>query len=417
VRFFVPQRREAFGGVRLEAEGVVYDGGKLGRVRRREHDGGRPVAGVRAVAPHRLEAHGGVRVRDVTDVVVDAPHGPERRLVRDAGAPDAFAQLLLREQPAQALEVARRAHVHRVGEGALGRLELVRAAGEEAREEVVGVMRGDEPAYRQPAAGRQHTGRQVAEVAAGDAEDDLFVAQPVQRPDVIEHLRQQAPHVDRVGRGEQEVRQVGILEGGLHQALAVVEGAVHGQRTHAGTPGDELLLLHGTDLPFGKQQNDLDAGLSREAVGHGAAGVAGGGDQDGERLGLFLHEVRHAPRHDARAEVLEREGGAVEQLQHVHARLSPRPVAGERHERNREVERVGRDRAQRPGRNFVVEPGRQHARSALRKRLGVPCRRERRNGFRHEQPAVGGQSFEQSLLEGSGRRAAAGADERGHGSV
>ena len=74
-------------------------------------------------------------------------------------------------------------------------------------------------------------------------------------------------------------------------------------------------------------------------MGDGAAGVAGGRGEDGQRL-IAGVERRHQPRHHPRADVLERERRSVKQLEREDARL-------DLDERNREVQRLDDDRFER----------------------------------------------------------------------
>ena len=61
---------------------------------------------------------------------------------------------------------------------------------------------------------------------------------------VVHHLRQQAPDVDAVGGGQlMRLRERRIEERFLHHALAIVERAAHGERSHIAAPARQLLRL------------------------------------------------------------------------------------------------------------------------------------------------------------------------------
>jgi hypothetical protein len=162
----------------------------------------------------------------------------------------------------------------------------------------------------------------------------------------------------------------------------------------------ELRLLRRADAAVGIQDDDPRVGDGMKRVCDGAAGVAGGRDQDGERLLLHV-ERRHQPRHHPRADVFEGEGRPVKELQRMNARL-------DFHERNRKVERgrddrlvhrgvdfAARERAQRPhagfGQRAVLQP-RQLTPGPWLDRLG------------HVEAAVGSEPFEECGLERNRRR-------------
>ena len=136
-------------------------------------------------------------------------------------------------QRAHALEIARRADVHRVGHRAHRRARLVHARSKVFRHDIVDIGRRDEPAHGQPDALGNQAGRQVAEVPARDRDDRTAVAtsaspaaRPVAQQEVVEHLRQQPSEIDRVGGRQPDVLpQLVVGERLLDEPLAVVERA------------------------------------------------------------------------------------------------------------------------------------------------------------------------------------------------
>ena len=67
-----------------------------------------------------------------------------------------------------------------------------------------------------------------------------------------------------------------------------------------------MLFLDLADAALWVEQDHVDAVDVVEALGHGAAGVAAGGDEDGD---LLVAEVGDGPGQEAGADVLEGEVG------------------------------------------------------------------------------------------------------------
>ena len=112
-------------------------------------------------------------------------------------------------------------------------------------------------------------------------------------------------------------REVG--EERLHDALRVVERP--GERDVEDVVVQDarhLQLLHGRDAPRGMEDEDADALAAAQAVDGGGAGVAGGGDDDVELAAALAEDVLEEVAEELQREVLERERGAVEELQQVH---------------------------------------------------------------------------------------------------
>ena len=118
-------------------------------------------------------------------------------------------------------------------------------------------------------------------------------------------------------------RSAGSSERLLHHALAVVERAATAKRPHVAAPAGELLrLASATPGPS-------DTGRRRRprpAVERGrdrAARVARSRDENRQLASLVAPSARHAGREEARAEILERGGRAVKQLEHATAAPAP----------------------------------------------------------------------------------------------
>ncbi len=186
----------------------------------------------------------------------------------------------------------------------------------------------------QAADGKAHplgipAGEDVAEIARGDGELDPGGAGGVHDPEsgekVIDDLAQHPGPVDGVdGAQGMGVLERQVVEQRLHQELAVVKAAFHGQvedivvehRSH-------LPLLQGADAAFGVHDENPDARLSADAGDGGGTGVAAGGGQDVQAAVPFLQDFLEQAAEKLQGDVLEGQRGAVEQLQHVHGAGRP----------------------------------------------------------------------------------------------
>ena len=112
----------------------------------------------------------------------------------------------------------------------------------------------------------------------------------------------------------------------LDQALAVVECAVDAQRDDIVAPAGELLLLPRAHQPLRVQDDDPHPGPPVKGRRHRAAGVARGRHQDRQRRSAPALQALQALGQEARAEVLERRGRPVKQLEREQpVRRTPRP--------------------------------------------------------------------------------------------
>src|SRR5436853_7337314 len=108
------------------------------------------------------------------------------------------------------------------------------------------------------------------------------------------------------------LRPLAIGKCSLHDALTIIEYATHGKGAHAVAPAGELLLLAGGNFSLGKKNDDFHVAAFSESGSDGPAGISGGG-----------HDNRSSSRHPpdacgekARADIFERCGWSVEELQH-----------------------------------------------------------------------------------------------------
>ena len=267
-------------------------------------------------------ATGTVRVQEVAGFLIALPDGGDDRSVAYDGAgnvlPDRFPLLVVQVQDTG--EIARIAHVHRIREGADAVGRRVGARLQVVEEYIVPVVRRDEAVNGKAHPLSHEGGADIAEVSAGHADDQAVGLTPAGElrvaVEVIEGLRQEAGDVDAVGRCQpQGAAQIRVQEGGLDQGLAVVETAVDLQRGNVLPQGRELRLLDRAHAAPGIQDENVRAGDAQEAVGDGAPGVTGRGDEDIDisLVGEMPEETGHEPSTD----ILEGERGPMEEFQGI----------------------------------------------------------------------------------------------------
>ena len=185
--------------------------------------------------------------------------------------------------------------------------------------------------------------------------------------------------------------EVGIHEGGLDETLAVVEDTIDFDGGDVLPQGGELTFLDGRHLTLGIEDIDVDALDAEEAVGNGGASVARGGYEDvhgpspgpfpdpspvregglgvlegglagcrsiliplpnrgGVRGGAGGAFILQQPRHEAGTDVLEGEGGAMEEFEGV-------DVVLDANDGGVEGEGVIDDATEVVGRNVLAEEG------------------------------------------------------------
>jgi hypothetical protein len=314
------------------------------------------------------------------------------------------------EGPAQALEVAGGAHVHRVGEGGDRFARAIVVAREELGQGGIGVAGQAHLAHRQADLAHPQRGQRVAQVAGRHDEVEraaVFVPPAYGGVGVVAHLRQQAAEADAVGGAERTLGlQSGVVERGLDHALAVVEAALHAQRLHVVAEAAELVRLARRDQAVRVQDHHAHVRLAVERRADRRAGVAGGGDQDGERALVRARQPAQAGGEEARTHVLERGGGTVEQLQHV------RVAVWQRAQRGVEIQRFPADRGQFGSERIAGEKRRQQGGRGVGQ-VAVRVEgvgRQPRQRFGHVQPAVRGEAGGDGAADRGGGAAAAGTE-------
>ena len=117
----------------------------------------------------------------------------------------------------------------------------------------------------------------------------------------------------------------------LHDRLAVVEGAVDGERVDVGgVRRRHHALLHVGDAAVREQHDEIDLVAVAERLDRGAAGVAGGRDHDSAALAARRQRMVHQARQKLHRHVLEGERRAVKKLERerVGAELAQRHHGG-----------------------------------------------------------------------------------------
>ena len=148
--------------------------------------------------------------------------------------------------------------------------------------------------------------------------------------EVVDDLGDDPGPVDRVDAGErQPVAEVAVVEQRLHHRLAVVEGALDGERMDVGRAGRRHLpLLDGRHPALGEEDEDVDV-RSRPAKASIAAPPVSPevAPTMVTRSPRSAEDMVHQPRQQLHRDVLEGERRAVEQLEHPLARADLRPAA------------------------------------------------------------------------------------------
>ncbi len=165
------------------------------------------------------------------------------------------------------------------------------------------------------------------------------------------------------------------------------------------------------DPSIGIQNHHAHTGLAMKRGGHGGAGIAGGGDQDGQRRllrrrSLYALQLLETRGQKACAEIFERRAGAMEQFQCRSIGASRQPTQW-----RIEIEGLCTDRWQCGGQRTVGEEGgKQGRRRAGQVGFGIECRRiEARQRLGYIKAAVCRESGSDGFIDTYGRMRAAGA--------
>ena len=168
------------------------------------------------------------------------------------------------------------------------------------------------------------------------------------------------------------------------------------QRGDVSAERGELFFLEPGNLALRIEDDHAGAGHVVECGGDRAAGVAGGGDEDGELAVFATGEPSHQAGHEARAEVLEGERGAVEKFENVVARA-------ERDERRVEGDGAFDHVHDRLRRDVLAEERIRHGDPDFREGELAPdlpeCGVEHGQFVRHVEPVVRRQRAQDRFLE------------------
>ena len=129
-----------------------------------------------------------------------------------------------------------------------------------------------------------------------------------------------------------------MIEHRLHQRLAVVEGAFDRERVHVAVRhARHHPPLHLGDAAMRIEHDEIDAAQAAKRLDRGAAGIAGGRDDDGRARATTRQRMIHQAREQLHRDVLEGERRPVKQFQHEAAR----PDLGQRRHRRMAEARIG----------------------------------------------------------------------------
>ena len=164
------------------------------------------------------------------------------------------------------------AHIHRIGNGSDGRTGIILSGLQVLIEYVIAVVGRYKTLHRQTHALAEQTGRYIAKVTARHTYHHIirltFFLQLCVGIEIIECLRQETGHVNRICRSQFHVRiQVSIHKRILHQCLTIVKRTVYFQSRNILSQRSELLFLNFADLSFGIKHIHMDTFHSQEAIG------------------------------------------------------------------------------------------------------------------------------------------------------
>ena len=213
------------------------------------------------------------------------------------------------------------AHIHRIGNGSDGRTGIILSGLQVLIEYVIAVVGRYKTLHRQTHALAEQTGRYIAKVTARHTYHHIirltFFLQLCVGIEIIECLRQETGHVNRICRSQFHVRiQVSIHKRILHQCLTIVKRTVYFQSRNILSQRSELLFLNFADLSFGIKHIHMDTFHSQEAIGYCTAGISRSSDQDIHLLlPFFFNEVTQQTSHEPSAHVLKSQGRTMKQFQ------------------------------------------------------------------------------------------------------
>ena len=145
--------------------------------------------------------------------------------------------------------------------------------------------------------------------------------------------------------------EVVVRECLFHESLAVVKGPLNGDGDDVAAERRHLRFLNVGHLSLGIQHNDSRVRYTVKCLRNRAAGIPRGRHQDGQRgpIGKVMKQTRLR----SGTNVFEGHRRPVEQLER-------RDIFRDRHERNREIQRVADDRPHVRDGDLVTQQMRSH---------------------------------------------------------
>ena len=137
--------------------------------------------------------------------------------------------------------------------------------------------------------------------------------------EIVECLRQETGHIDRVGRSQLHVLvQLLIHECRLYQSLAVVEYAIHLKGRDVLTQGSKLALLNLAHLALWIEHVNMDSLHAEETIGNGRTSITRCSHEYVHFfLTLLTNKILKQTGHETSTHILEGESRTMEQLQRV----------------------------------------------------------------------------------------------------
>jgi hypothetical protein len=134
---------------------------------------------------------------------------------------------------------------------------------------------------------------------------------------VVAHLRQKPSETDAVGRRQRRSGlQRRIVQCGFHHALAVVETSLHTQCADVIAKAFKLMCLPRRHAAIGVKDHDFHRRLLVKCGADSGAGIAGGRDEDRQRLIVVMTQAAQTRGKKTRAYIFECSGRAVEKFEH-----------------------------------------------------------------------------------------------------
>ena len=266
-----------------------------------------------------------MRIEHVACLLVAFLHGGSNLVVAISSSRYVVADFGMRRlvKVEYACKVAWVAHVHSVSYSLNTCLWRINARKQIVVEDVVGIVGCNKMLYWQSHALRKESGCDIAEVATWHTDSQVVCfAQLLSLCigiEIIECLRQEACHVDRIGRSKVHVTlQLFIHKRTLHQSLAVVEHSIHLNGCDVFAKSCKLALLNLAHFSLRIEHIDMYAINTKETVGYGRTCVARCCYEHVDLLFAFaLNEIAKQASHEACANILEGEGRAMEEFKRI----------------------------------------------------------------------------------------------------